>query len=195
MSKQRIRHLVTIFLLVGSLIASAESVRAEQKQFYFGLGGSYQLTNLAGNETFKWDSDSWGVNANFGYRLTQSLYTQIDVDYIPEVGASIGDLAVLTGFFSLKGYVPDFENLKFTRVRPYVIVGAGVMHYNFDPDDPETFTGDDKQTGPAYKGGVGFDIPVGDAFCIDFEGNYTVGTNNVRGTEYFNFILGAAYHF
>jgi len=80
------------------------------------------------------------------------LYLQIDADYIPKVEGTLngydGEGKVLSGMLSLKGYFPVA-----TRLKPYVIVGAGILHYNID--DPDNLE-DDRDTDFCAKIGGGF---------------------------------------
>ncbi len=105
-----------------------------------------------------------------------------------------GDVDVYTGIFSLKGYFPNF-----VQIKPFVIAGAGVMHYNADLDEAASASGyfldDDKETHICFKVGGGVDVFIVDAFSIGLEGNYTAGLEDVSEVNYYNFILGAAYHF
>lgn len=204
------RTLIAGLLLSACIFSFADTANAEEKQFYLGVGGSYQLTNFDGDlkdwdsniiDAVDWDSHAWGVNVKFGYRLARTLYLQIDLDYIPEVeGASssdneyTGDVDVYTGIFSLKGYFPNF-----VKIKPFVIAGAGIMHYKADINETATSSGyylnDDKETHLCFKVGGGLDFFVTEAFSIGLEGNYTSGIEDVSQIKYYNFILGAAYHF
>ena len=201
MFNRGLRPFITIFLVVICTVFFTGVVDAEEKQFYLGVGGSYQLTNFENDDVVDWDSSAWGVNANFGYRLARTLYLQIDVDYIPGIEGALktdnavgGDVDVYTGIFSLKGYFPNF-----VQIKPFVIAGAGLMHYNADLDEAARASGyfldDDNETSICFKVGGGVDVFIVDAFSIGLEGNYTAGIEDVSEVNYYNFILGAAYHF
>lgn len=188
---------ITIFLLIGCIVFFANPVKAEEKKFYVGLGGSYQITNLDSEEVVDWDENTWGVNAKFGYRLTPGVSLQLDVDYIPEIegvykpdNSVSEEVEVLTGIFSLKGYFPVSKPIK-----PFVIAGVGIMHYDIDLNDEGISLGyymdDDDETSLCFKIGGGLDIFINQSVSIGLEANFTAGED----VEYYNFILGAAYHF
>lgn len=201
MFKFRCRLSVILLLVLGCALFCAPGAAVAEKRFYAGLAGSYQLTNLSIWDDTDWDGAAWGVNAKFGYRLAQTLFLQLDVDYIPSIDGEWesdrslgGEVKVLTGMVSLKGYFPG------PRVaRPYVLAGAGVMHYNISPNSTTKLLGfdsaDNRRTSLCYKVGGGIDFMLHPHFSIGLDGNYTVGTNRVEGVEYFNFSLGAAFHF
>lgn len=187
----------TIFLLIGCIVFLINPAAAEDKRFYVGLGGSYQITNLDSEDVFDWDDNSWGVNAKFGYRLTPGVSLQFDIDYIPEIEgvykpdhSVVEEVEVLTGIFSLKGYFPVSK-----PVKPFVIAGAGILHYDIDLNDEAMSLGyyldDDDETSLCFKIGGGVDVFINESFSIDLEANYTAADD----VEYYNFILGAAYHF
>lgn len=175
----------------------SNSVKAEDKKFYVGIGGSYQIPDLGLDEAVDWDNSSWGINANFGYHLAPAVSCQVDVDYIPKIEGvyksdnSVGEeVEVLTGILSLKGYFPTSK-----PVKPFLIAGLGIMHYDIDLNDQAKSLGyyvdDDSKTILCYKIGGGLDFFINDNASIGFEANYTDG----RDVAYYNFILGAAYHF
>ncbi len=89
MFNRGLRPFITIFLVVICTVFFTGVVDAEEKQFYLGVGGSYQLTNFENDDVVDWDSSAWGANAKFGYRLARTLYLQIDVDYIPGIEGAL----------------------------------------------------------------------------------------------------------
>jgi opacity protein-like surface antigen len=195
------RVAVGIVLLVICTAFFSGTVLAEEKQFYVGVGGSYIFPNLAYEDAVDWDSYAWGVNAKFGYRLARTLYLQLDVDYIIPIDGALkidttigGDVEMFTGMVSLKGYFPQF-----TVIRPYVIAGAGVMHYNVDYNEAAKSSGfplpDDNETDLCFKVGGGVDFSVSDAVSFGIEGNYTGGLEQVEDVEYIQVGAGIAFHF
>ena len=193
------RSFITIFLLIGCIVFFANSVNAEEKKFYVGLGASHQGNNYDFEDVVDWDEGTWGINAKFVYRLTPAVSFQFDVDWIPEVEGVLksdpslgGDVEVQTGIFSLKGYFPTSK-----PVKPFLIVGAGIMHYDVDINDSAQSLGEvgDDETDLCLKIGGGLDVFINQSFSIGLEGNYTAGNEKVKAVEYWNFILGAAYHF
>jgi len=193
------RSSITIFLLIGCIVFFANSVNAEEKKFYVGVGGSYQWINFDYEDAIDWDESSWGINAKFGYRLSPGVSFQFDVDYIPEVEGVLksvpsidGEVEVQTAILSFKGYFPNSR-----PVKPFVIAGVGILHYDIDPNDiaKSLFEIDDNDTGVCFKVGGGTDVFINESVSIGLEVSYTAGTDKVKDVEYWNFILGAAYHF
>jgi opacity protein-like surface antigen len=204
MVKLMVRSWLTAVLLSGFIALLANPLHAADKRFYIGLGGSYQITNFDlededrawDEDDFDWDSNAWGVNAKFGYWMTRNVAFQFDVDYISRIDWDYkpddtlsGEVEILTGILSLKGYFPNT-----TVVRPFVIAGVGILYYDIDFDGRSDFTDDDEMS-VCFKLGGGLDWFITQAVSIGLEGNYTAGVDDVEGVEYFNFILGAAYHF
>ena len=73
------------------------------------------------------------------------------------------------------------------------------MHYNADLNETARSLGyylnDDKETHICFKVGGGLDFFINEAFSVGIEGNYTAGIEDVNEVNYYNFILGASYHF
>ena len=191
--------IITIFLLIGCVAFFAKPVKAQEKKYYVGLGANYQWTNYDYADVVDWDESAWGINAKFGYRLTPAVSFQFDVDWIPEVAGALksdrslnGDVEVQTGILSFKGYFPTSK-----PVKPFVIAGAGILHYDVDLNNNAQSLGeiDDDQLGICFKIGGGLDVFINQSFSIGLEGNYTAGVDKVKEIEYWNFILGAAYYF
>lgn len=201
MFKFRIRLTAIILLVIGCAVFPAKAVQAGEKPFYFGLAGSYQHTNLSVWNDTDWDSDAWGVNAKFGYRLAHTLFLQLDVDYIPSIDGARkidrslgGELEILTGMVSLKGYFPGPR-----IVKPYLLAGAGAMYYKISPNSRTPLSGsaadDNDRIYPCLKFGGGIDLMLHPNFSIGLDGNYTVGTDRADDIEYFNLSVGFAVHF
>lgn len=193
------RSYITIFLLIGCIVFFANSVKAEEKKFYVGIGVSHQGNNFDFGNVVDWDNSTWGINAKFGYRLTPVVSFQFDVDYVPEVEGVLlsdpslgGEVKVLAGIFSLKGYFPTSK-----PVKPFVIVGAGILNYNVDLNPGVQSLGavGDDETDLCLKIGGGLDVFINQSFSIGLEGNYTAGNDKVDAIEFWNFILDASYHF
>ena len=198
MLKFSIRSFITIFLLIGCIVFFANSVKAEEKRFSISIGGSYQITNVALNEdAVDWEGNSWGIYAKFGYRLSHTVFFQLDVDYIPEIegvfktdNSAKEKVEVLTGNFSLKGYLPNTTTLK-----PFVVAGFGIMHYDIDLNDEAKSLGYylnfEDETSLCFKVGGGLDFFINQSAAIGAEANYTAGND----IGYYNFILSASFYF
>ena len=193
------RSFIAIFLLIGCLAFFANSVNAEDPKFYVGLGASHQGNNYDFENIVDWDESTWGINAKFGYRLTPAVSFQFDVDWIPEVEGVLksdpslgGEVEVQTAILSFKGYFPTSK-----PVKPFIIAGFGILHYDVDLNDIAQSLADidDDETDLCLKIGAGVDVFINQSFSIGFEGNYTAGRDKVDAVEYWNLILGAAYHF
>jgi opacity protein-like surface antigen len=198
MLKFSFRSFITISLLIGCLAFFSNSASAVEKKYYVGIGGSHQGNNFD-DDAVEWDNRSWGVNANFGYRLTPAVSFQFDVDWVPEVEGVLksnpslgGEVEVQTAILSLKGYFPTSK-----PVKPFIIAGFGILHYNVDLNDNTQglVVVDDDETDLCLKIGAGVDVFINQSFSIGFEGNYTAGREKVDAIEYWNLTLGAAYHF
>jgi opacity protein-like surface antigen len=197
MLKITIRSFIIFFLLIGYTFVFTNSVKAEDKKFYVGIGGSYQVPDLDIDKAVDWDDNSWGINANFGYHLTPAVSLQVDIDYVPEIegyykpdNSVKQEVEVLTGIVSLKGYFPVSK-----PVKPFIIAGFGILHYNIDLSDEAKSLGyylvDDDDTSLCFKIGGGLDCFINQNVSIGLEANYTASDD----VQYYNFILGAAYHF
>jgi opacity protein-like surface antigen len=177
------------------------TAQAEEKQFYVGIGGSYMFPNFDYDDVVDWDSDAWGANAKFGYRLAHTLYLQADVDYFFPIDGVLktdasngGEVEIFTGMISLKGYFPQF-----TVIRPFVIAGAGIMHYNVDYNAAAQSSGfplpEDYETDLCFKIGGGVDFFINDVVSFGIEGNYTRGVEDVDEVEYIHLGAGVNVYF
>jgi opacity protein-like surface antigen len=195
------RPFLAILLLIMAAAIVAGTAQADEKQFYVGIGGSYMFPNFDYDEVVDWDSDAWGANAKFGYRLAHTLYLQADVDYffpidgVLKTDASIGgEVEIFTGMISLKGYFPQF-----TVIRPFVIAGAGIMHYKVSYNDAAKTSGfplpDDNETDLCFKVGGGVDFFINDVVSLGIEGNYTRGVEDVDEVEYIHIGTGVNVYF
>lgn len=198
MPKHVMRFFIAVSMFLGCVFFVASSSNAQEKMFYLGLGGSFQSTRLSLYNDAKISHDtSFGANVKFGYRLTDMVFFQLDADYITGMEDDSGDdISAFTGMASLKGYFSDYicSNCGWN---PFVIAGAGVMHYNADYSDAVNAIGieDVKETGMGYKVGAGLDYQLNPKYSIGLEGNYTIGSQSVRDVRYYNFILGFNYYY
>lgn len=203
MVNRGMRPFLAILLLVMATVFFTGNVQADEKQYYVGVGGTYLFPNFDYEDVVDWDSHAWGVNTKFGYRLARTLYIQIDADYIFPIDGALklnqsigGDVEILTGIVSLKGYFP-----RFTIIKPYVIAGAGIMHYNVDFNTAAHAAAnangfqlpDDEETSLCFKVGGGVDFLINDSISFGIEGNYTGGMEEVDEVEYIN--IGAGFNF
>ncbi|MGD8703802.1 MAG: outer membrane beta-barrel protein [Desulfosarcina sp.] len=201
MSKLSRYFIIGLFVIMIPTIFIVNLANAEEKQYYVGVGGSYIFTNFSYGDVVDWDSYTWGGNAKLGYRLARTLYLQLDADYVSKVDGVLksdpsvgGDVEVFTGILSLKGYFPNF-----TIIRPFVIAGAGIMHYNVDYNDTAQSAGfplpDDKETDLCFKVGGGVDFFINDIVSLGIEGNYTGGLEEVKDVKYINVSAGINFYF
>lgn len=201
MVNRGMRSYLGILLLVMVAVFIAGNVQADEKQYYVGVGGTYMFPNFDYGDTVDWDSYAWGLNAKIGYRLARTLYIQMDVDYVLPIDGVLkanesigGDVEILTGIVSLKGYFPQF-----TIIKPYVIAGAGIMHYNVDYNAAARASGfqlpDDDETSFCFKVGGGVDFFINDSVSFGIEGNYTGGMEDVDEVEYINIGAGLNFYF
>ncbi len=169
--------------------------QTERKQFYIGAGGSYAVENFYDDAQFE---NSPGVNLKFGYHLHPLADIEFDFNYLDEFESPDNqldyNLSVTTYMFVMKGFFPINSEV----VRLAVVVGGGVMAADFDSH--LNGTGDDADL--CYKLGLGLDVFATQAVSFGFEASWTNGIDNLSGNErdfgrveYFNFTLGAAYHF
>lgn len=201
MVNRRMRPILAILLLVIAALFFAGNVQADEKQYYVGIGGTYMFPNFDYEDVVDWDNHAWGANAKFGYRLARTLYIQMDVDYVFPIDGILksdesvgGDVEILTGIVSLKGYFP-----RFTIIRPYVIAGAGIMHYNVDYNDgaraADLSLPDDEETSLCFKVGGGVDFFITDFLSFGIEGNYTGGLEEVDEVRYIHVGAGINFYF
>lgn len=169
--------------------------QTERKQFYIGAGGSYAVENFYDDAQFE---NSPGVNLKFGYHLHPLADIEFDFNYLDEFESPDNqldyNLSVTTYMFVMKGFFPINSEV----VRLAVVVGGGVMAADFDSH--LNGTGDDADL--CYKLGLGLDVFATQAVSFGFEASWTNGIDNLSGNErdfgrveYFNFTLGAAFHF
>lgn len=199
----RAYYFLTSFLMIGLLSISWSVQQADATNFYVGAGGSYAIENFDGGDF----DNSAGVNLKFGYKLHPLFDLEFDFNYIDEfeddlrgvvlpaklTGAKIG-LNIATYMFVMKGYFPiDSETVKLS-----VVLGGGLMDADStikaDLGD-SSITGSSDDTDLAWKIGLGLDVFASPEVSFGFEGNYTMGIDDLEDIRYLNFTLGAAYHF
>ena len=185
------RHLFFAVLVV--VIFSCTSLYAGQDHldhFYVGAGGSYAVEDFDDSPDY---DNSWGVNAKIGYHTHPLLDIEVDFDYLnnfeyAETYKVLGtrfegevDLEILTCMFVLKGYFP----ISTEKVKLSTVVGTGIMHADANADETDW----------CGKIGLGLDFFTTQYISIGIEGNYTLGFGDLHDIGYFNFTIGAAYHF
>lgn len=175
------RHFFFAVLALVTVIFSCTSLYAEQDHlgnFYVGIGGSYAVENFDNSSEY---DNSLGVNAKIGYHTHPLLDIELDFDYLSKFEDDAVDPEILTCMFALKGYFP----ISTEKVKLSTIVGTGLMHADANGD----------KTDLCGKVGLGLDFFTTQDISIGVEGNYTFGFGDLDDIRYFNFIIGAAYHF
>jgi hypothetical protein len=173
-----LKFALMIFVLLSPYAHAATSL-------YVGAGGSYAVENFDEDGDFintNYDN-SWGVNAKVGYHLHELLDLEFNFDYLEEFEGDAGvDVEVMTYMFTLKGFFPIASE----KVKLSVVAGGGLMYAEAGSDD---------EIDGCAKLGLGFDYFLIQNFSAGIEGNYTLGFGDLDDIQYFNFILGVAYHF
>jgi len=195
--------LVVVIFYSTSLYATQDHL----DHFYVGAGGSYAVENFDDSPDF---DNSWGVNAKIGYHTHPLLDIELNFDYLnnfeySETYKVLGtrfdgevDLEILTCMFVLKGYFP----ISTEKVKLSTVVGAGLMQADLKYKAStsglpyETFiSGSDDEIDLCGKVGLGLDFFAFQDISLGIEGNYTFGFGDLDDIRYFNFTIGAAYHF
>ena len=177
-----------VFFAVSALMMvmfSGTSLYAGQDHlgnFYVGFGGSYVAENFDSSADF---DNSTGVSAKIGYHTHPLLDVEFDFDYLSkfegDFEGDVVDLKIQTYMITLKGYFQQSTE----KIKLSAIVGTGLMHA--DATD---------ETGWCTKVGLGLDFFATQDISLGIEGNYTFGIDDdLDEIEYFNFTIGAAYHF
>ena len=167
--------LVVVIFYSTSLYAGQDHL----DHFYVGIGGSYAVEDFDDSPDF---DNSWGANAKIGYHTHPLLDIELNFDYLNKFEYNIVDLEIFTCMFVLKGYFP----VSTEKVKLSTVVGAGLMHADFKSDDEIDLCG---------KVGLGLDFFAFQDISLGIEGNYTFGFGDLDEIRYFNFTIGAAYHF
>lgn len=198
------RHLFLMVIVITTfLCTSLYAQETDINQFYIGVGGSYAIEDFDDSPDF---DDSWGVNAKIGYHLHPLVDIEFDFDYLFEfeddgefelLGEHFEgeiDLEILTYMVMLKGYFP----ISTDKAKLSVVAGGGIMYaeadykvtgggfYISDSTDDHEF---------CARVGLGLDFFATPDISIGIEGDYTFGFSDLDDICYFNFTLGAAYHF
>lgn len=172
--------------------------------------------------------DGYGFNLRVGHHYTENLIFTFAFDYVagfdsdesinksfegdcppcgPVVADLDGDVEVDVMTFMLEGKYSWSGD-----VRPFVVVGVGVMNADADADLSGTVTVDDEpvfspkdfdedDTNACGKVGLGVDWFVRPDVSVGLEGSYVFGLSDFdfddveMAIEYFNIGLGVAYHF
>jgi len=193
------KHLFFAVLVV--VVFSCTSLYAGQDHldhFYVGVGGSYAVEDFDDSPDF---DNSWGVNAKIGYHTHPLLDIEFDFDYLNNFEYSEtykvlgtrfeeeGEVEIFTCMFVLKGYFP----ISTEKVKLSTVVGAGLMQADFKYRS--SFSGSNDEIDLCAKVGLGLDFFAFQDISLGIEGNYTFGFGDLDDIRYFNFTIGAAYHF
>ncbi len=204
------RYFFFAALALMTVIFSCTSLYAGHNHldhFYVGAGGSYAVEDFDDSPDY---DNSWGVNAKIGYHTHPLLDIELDFNYLNnfEYGESYKvsgihfegevDLEIFTFMFALKGYFP----ISTEKVKLSTVVGAGLMHadaeYEFSISklpDKISISGSDDEIDLCGKVGLGLNFFTTQDVSLGIEGNYTFGFGDLDTIRYFNFTIGAAYHF
>lgn len=193
--------LIVLAVVLSVAASQVNAGQADYKQFYVGAGGGYAVEDFQNADL----DNSWGVYAKVGYHFHKLLAIQFDYNYLfefeeedsLELGGSRFDgkveVEIMTFMLSLKGYFPvDYF------IKPYVIAGLGAMYANADIKvSGAGASADDSEDKTDYCGkiGAGLDFFLSDNISLNFESNYTSGFDDLEDLRYFNFLLGATFHF
>jgi opacity protein-like surface antigen len=195
--------LVVVIFYSTSLYAAQDHL----DHFYVGVGGSYAVEDFDNSPDY---DNSWGVNAKIGYHTHPLLDIEVDFDYLNNFEYSEtykvfgtrfeeeGEVEIFTCMFVLKGYFP----ISTEKVKLSTVVGAGLMHADLKyrlsisglPDET-SISGSDDEIDLCAKVGLGLDFFATQDISLGIEGNYTFGFGDLDDIMYFNFTIGAAYHF
>lgn len=171
-------------------------------KFYIGIGGSFVAEDFDMNGF----DDSWGGNVKIGYSFHPLADIEFVFDYLDTFdyaesydlyGYTVDERAELdirTYMIALKGGFP----ISSERGKLFVVVGAGLMTADLDAHVsvngfPASASTDD--TDFCGKVGLGFDLFATPNISIGVEGNYTLGFSDLEDIGYFQYTLGAAFHF
>lgn len=154
--------------------------QADDNKFYVGVGGSYvdEDFDVSGFD------DSWGGNVKIGYSFHPLGDIEFVFDYLDSFDyAESYEFDIRTYMVAVKGGFP----IPRERGKLSVVVGAGLMTADAEASlDDTDFCG---------KVGLGYDVFVTPAISIGVEGNYTIGFSDLEDIGYFQYSLGAAFHF
>jgi len=191
------------YLVFFSIVSYSPLLFADNNKLYIGGGGSYAIENFDTDANF---DNTWGINTKVGYRAHELVLLEFNFDYLNNfesderftfLGENVDsevEVTVYTFMLALKGYAPVYSD----NVMFFVVVGGGVMYADVDTKvrGPSVSISDsDDEVDGCAKIGLGFDFFPIQNFSVGIEGNYTLGFGDVDDIRYFNFTLGAAYHF
>jgi len=203
--------LILVTVILFGVTTPLYAAQYDYEPFYIGVGGSYSIENF--QEGLDPDN-AWGFNAKLGYRFHKYVALQFDYDYLSgfdesqKAGFTIGgdtfdvagkyEVDVQTFMLSLKGYF----GIDPYGIRPFVIVGGGVMHADADVKlsvaapgiSMKTHSSTDETDG-CVKLGAGLDWFLGENVSLGLEGSYVWGLGDLDDLQYFNIGVGVAYHF
>lgn len=122
-----------ILLLPG--LASAEWGEFDRSGFYLGVGGLYTQNSLLEDKLGDLlpigigIDDSWGVNAQLGYRAFSFLAAELEYDYVSPydlsaAGTTVASIETHLLTANVKGIWPLW------RFQPYLLGGIGFVNWN-----------------------------------------------------------------
>jgi opacity protein-like surface antigen len=172
-----IRTLLTVAIVLVVLpgLAAADDDGFARSGPYFGVGGIYTQNGQVEDEiddalpsvvTDLDVDDSAGVNAVVGYRMLPWLAGELQYEYVDGFDITIDatfplPVGPITQKIEVQSHLLT-ANLKaivpISRVHPYLLVGAGFIHWEFDESGPAPNLFSSSETDFAGRAGVGIDF-------------------------------------
>lgn len=169
----------------------------DRNGFYVGGGASLAFDRFESDfeEALGSDvgvEDSFGANAQFGYRIHPRVSTEVEFEWlsgfeISESGTKVAEIETWTLTGNAKGH------LLTGSVQPFVLAGLGIM--NALGDDTEELGLPDWTTGVALRFGGGLDVYVSERFAMNLNLDYVLPTGDVKDLDYLSLGVGLQYRF
>jgi len=204
------KKLVIVVAIALTFLSS--QLYAADNGVYLGIGGGYAIQNFdtsdlsrvaVSNVNF---DNSLAFDTKIGYHFNKWFSTEFDFDYMPEFSwkgfYNYGGNAypteikvqIMTFMIAAK-FSPDFGS---PVVRPYVIVGGGIMSGKVDINVSDYYVSAEEsttKTEACAKIGGGIDFYVTKNISLGIEGSYVSGFSDLDKIRYTNLSGNFSYHF
>jgi opacity protein-like surface antigen len=188
----------TLFSLSLACVAQAEDGDSfRRKGLFLGVGGSYAIdtqsegkleSELCGNFCDIDVDDSLGMNLSVGYRHSEYLWTQLEMEYFEGLEASADGYSGSVEYAIITTSGNVMAGIAIGPLRPYLLGGVGFTVIDFDSGGPS-------KSGLSLRGGAGFDLEVTSFMSINIKCSYVLPFQDAEDFDYVSSGIGLLFHF
>lgn len=187
-----------LITLSFACVAQAEDGEAfKRKGIFLGVSGIYAIPTESENKLERETcadqcnvevDESFGLNLSVGYRHSEHLWSQLEVEYFTGLEATSDtfsrsrEYAIVTTTGNLIAGIP------LGPLRPFLLGGIGFTVVDFNHGGPS-------QSGLSLRAGGGFDLEITQHISLNIKGSYVATFQDVEDFDYISAGAGLLFHF